>query len=102
MRTVLVALLLVVAGTAHAQERTVTKSGQPICKEKDELQEAILAMMKKDIQWLKSLKSCILAKEGLKIATIEEYGDNEDIKVAKVRVFGFGTSFVGYTLNIKN
>lgn len=102
MRIVLAALLIVTAGAAHAQDRDVTTSGQPICTQRDELQEAILAMLKKDVVWLKSLKSCILAKKGLKIATIEEYGDNEDINVAKVRVFGFGSSFVGYTIDVKN
>ena len=75
-------------------------SGAPFCTEKDELQEYVLAALKKDQQWMAQLKSCAFVKGGLKIAVIEAGDPVKGMHVDKVRIFGSGGSMVGYTLTI--
>lgn len=75
-------------------------TGQPFCEDRDELQEYILAALKNDTTWLKSLKSCATVKAGLKVAVIEEYEGSDLGHVVKVRVFGGRGSMVGYTLSL--
>ena len=75
-------------------------SGAPFCTEKDELQEYVLAALKKDQQWMSQLKSCAFVKGGLKIAVIDAGDPVKGMHVDKVRIFGIDGSMVGYTLTI--
>ena len=62
-------------------------------------------MIKKDNDWMKSLKSCIFAKPGLKMVTIEDYESDSDLgHVAKVRLIADKSreSLVGYTFKLKD
>ena len=83
----------------------VPDSGWMFCKDRDELKEFFLAMMKKDQTWMKSLKTCLIARPGLTMVTIEDYDSDTDIgHVAKVRLINdkLDTSLVGYTIKIKD
>ena len=75
-------------------------SGAPFCTEKDELQEYVLAALKKDQKWMSQLKSCAFVKGGLKIALIDAGDPVRGMHVDKVRIFGNDGSMVGYTLTI--
>jgi hypothetical protein len=81
-------------------EETFAPRGQPICIERDKLQELVLALIQKDLKWMESLDGCILLKQRSKIAIIEEEDGGEAGHVVKGRVFGPAGSFVGYTLSI--
>lgn len=83
----------------------VPKTGWPFCADRDELKEFFMAMLKSDTSWMKSLKTCIMAKPGLNMVTIEDFESDSDIgHVAKVRLIGENSrdSVVGYTLKLKD
>lgn len=83
----------------------VPKTGWPFCADRDELKEFFMAMLKKDASWMKSLKTCIMAKPGLNMVTIEDFESDSEIgHVAKVRLIGESSrnSIVGYTLKLKD
>lgn len=64
-----------------------------------------MAMLKKDASWMKSLKTCFMAKPGLNMVTIEDFESDSEIgHVAKVRLIGENSrnSVVGYTLKLKD
>ncbi len=98
---------MIAAGPAVADDPLIGKNlvtpstGQPFCTEQSELQEFMLAMLQKDIAWMKALQSCRIIKAGLKVAVIEDLPSDSDIgHVVKIRAFGSGGSLVGYTLSI--
>lgn len=99
---------LVAAGLLAAEPvlavETVTTAGQPFCADQDELKEILLALIKQDMEWVRTLKTCILAKPGIKVVTIENLPSDSEIgHVAKVRLIPQGSrnSFVAYTIVIK-
>ena len=107
MRYVAALTLLLVASSARANDVLIGKDlvtgphGQPICTEKDQLQEYFMAVIKQDQQWIKQLSSCGMLKASLKVAVIEEYPSDSDIgHVVKIRAFGARGSAVGYTLSL--
>lgn len=95
------ALALSATLTAHAEELQ-TSPGQPFCLQMDQLQEYLLAMIKKDERWMNEL-DCYPIVGGAKVVIIEDYpSDTPVMHIVKVRLFspqGQG-SVVGYTLNI--
>lgn len=97
--------LVTAAFCGPASAGPVPKSGWPFCANQDELKEFFLAMIKKDDSWMKSLKTCIMAKPGLNMVTIEDFDSDSEIgHVAKVRLIGENSrnSVVGYTLKLKD
>ena len=84
-------------------DQLVTSSGgAPICADQEELQEYLLAAIKQDERWMKSLRSCFLAKEGLDVVVLENLPSDTDIgNFVKVRLFSpIGrSSVVGYTVS---
>lgn len=74
--------------------------GAPFCTEKGELQEYLLATLKKDQQWMSQLKSCTFVRGGLKIAVIDAGDPHNGMHIDKVRIFANDDSMVGYTLTI--
>jgi hypothetical protein len=102
---ILIAPLLVTLGIASAHASPVPDTGWPFCTDRSELQEYFLAMIKKDTSWMNSLKTCLMAKPGLNMVTIEDFASDSDIgHVAKVRLIAARstTSLVGYTLKLKD
>ena len=102
-RTIFIATASINAmSAAHAGELQ-TSPGQPVCIEKAELQEYLLAMLQQDAKWMSELRSCAPLIGGAKVTVIESYENDSGIaKVVKVRVFspkGKGSA-VGYTLDL--
>lgn len=90
--------------TASFASAGQTTAGQPFCLEKEYLQEFVLAMLRKDMTWMKALKEkgCGAMEPGLKIETIEDLPSGSSIgHVARVRVFSKVGSLAGYTLIIE-
>jgi hypothetical protein len=98
--SILGACVVWLSGTPCWAADVFAPRGQPMCTEKDKLQEMILALVQKDMKWLESLEGCIVLNKRSKFAVIEEFDGSELGHVVKGRLFGVGGSFVAYTLNI--
>lgn len=95
--------LLTAVGPSYAAP--VPESGWPFCQDRDELKEFVSAMMQKNTTWMQALKTCVIAKPGLEMVTIEDFESDTEIgHVAKVRLISRrgGRSFVGYTVKLRD
>lgn len=95
----------VFAQSAFAKEPAVgahfrSQPGQPICFERDDLQEYMQALLKRDQKWAKSLTGCGGMSEGIDYV-VTELGDGEPnpvMTLAKIRVLDKSGSLVGWTI----
>lgn len=105
IRLILVAILVVGAGTAHA-DRLRTTPGQPLCRDEDSLAtlliSGVMASKGVDRSQLPPV-ACEAIPNGALVEVIERFASGSSIgRVVKVRVTAPGLSgpIVGYTLEL--
>lgn len=90
------AVMAGISTSAHADSSWRTKAGYPACVQLQTLQEAMMAIVEKDMPYFNSLPNCILTKANIKVRVLkdQEYMRGA-LRAFQVRAFtGSGKSVV--------
>lgn len=97
----LVAFTLILTTSALAAPARTTQAGQLVCRDRDELRDAVQAIFDRDGGAFNNLSSCVVMKRGGNFVVLKDEGrdDHIHLRIIKVRVMAPEGEFAGYKID---